>query len=236
MTDETPLPSPDPTPLPSAVPEPAASGLPENPLESAARQAVERAEAAATRRRWVTLAEVVGIAGLLIAALSLWMTWSDRRADEQEKQVERASETRARTLVLLTASPEHGGSRLALKDEAHQIQSIDVRFPAALGVASQTSVLDPRIEAAWFADAILQATDKGPDNRQGRMPVLITSSYWDADQQRSDSAIYDIVWQTEGRLLRGRALRLKGVMLRERTSSPARLEALWAREKPKPSN
>lgn len=215
MNDEIPTPAPDPT------------------IENAAQQAVERAEAAATRRRWITLAEVVGIAGLIIAALSLWMSWSDRRADEQERQVEKASETKARTLVLLAATPEHDGARLALKDEAHPIQSIDVRFPAALGIGARTSVLEPRIEAGWFADAILKATDKGPDVQQGRVPVLITSSYWDADQRRSDSAIYDIVWQTEGRVLRGRALRLKGVMLRERTTLPARLDALWAREKPR---
>jgi hypothetical protein len=44
------------------------------------------------------------------------------------------------------------------------------------------------------------------------------------------------VWQTEGRVLRGRTLRLKGVVLRERTSQPARLEAIWAREKPKPAS
>lgn len=225
MSDETPVPLPEPVPPPPPPPDPV--------IENAAQKAVDRAEAAATRRRWVTLAEVVGVAGLLIAALSLWMSWSDRRADEQERQAEKASESKARTLVLLTATPEHDGARLALKDDAHQIQSIDVRFPAALGVDAQTSVLEPHIEAGWFSAPILEATDGGPDVQQGRTPILITSSYWDADKQRSDSAIYDVVWQTEGRMLRGRALRLKGILLRERTSQPARLEALWAREKPK---
>ena len=228
MSDETPIPDPAPTPVPPPPP-------PDPVIQNAAQQAVDRAEAAATRRRWITLAEVVGVAGLLIAALSLWMSWSDRRADEQEKQAEKASESKARTLVLLTATPEHDGARLALKDDAHPIQSIDVRFPAALGVGAQTSVLESRIEADWFAGAILKATDDGPDVRQGRTPVLITSSYWDADKQRSDSAIYDLVWQTEGRVLRGRVLRLKGILLRERTSQAARLDALWAREKPKPA-
>ena len=228
MSDETPLPPPMQSPDPLSPP-------PDPVLQNAAQQAVDRAEAAATRRRWVTLAEVVGVAGLLIAALSLWMSWSDRRADDQEKRAERASESKARTLVLLTATPEQGGAWLALKDDAHQIQSIDVRFPAALGVAAQTSVLEPHIEADWFSGPILKATDNGPDVRQGRVPVLITSNYWDADKQRSDSAIYDVVWQTKGRVLQGRVLRLKGILLRERTSQAARLEALWAREKPVPA-
>jgi hypothetical protein len=195
--------------------------------------AYERAEAAATRRRWITLAEVVGIAGLIIAALSLWMSWSDRRADEQEKQVEKASESRIKTLVLLTGTPDKDHERLALKDTIHAVQSIDVRFPGSLGLSTQSSVLDPRIESSWFADAILTMTDKGPDKREGRLPVLITSIYWEGDHQRSDTAIYDVIWFTEGRLLRGRVLRVKGILLRERTDSPARLEAIWAAEKPK---
>jgi hypothetical protein len=206
-------------------------------VETAAQQAVERAEAAATRRRWVTLAEVVGIAGLLIAALSLWMSWSDRRADQQEKQVEKASETKVKTLVLLTATPQKAGKLLALKDSTHEVQSIDVRFPASLGISAQSSVLDPRIEASWFSAPILALTHDGPDKQQGRLPVLITSSYWDADQQRSDSAIYDVVWHTEGSFMgvSGRSVRLKGILLKERTASPARLEAIWAAEKPKPA-
>ena len=209
---------------------------PPQPVETVAEQ-VERAEAAATRRRWITLAELVGVAGLLIAALSLWMSWSDRRADQQERQAEKASETKVKTLVLLTATPEKDGRRLALKDSAHEVQSIDVRFPASLGLAAQSSVLDPRIESSWFADAILKMVEKGPDKREGRLPVLITSNYWDADQQRSDSAIYDVVWFTEGSFMgvSGRSLRLKGILLRERTASPARLDAIWAKEKPKPA-
>jgi len=217
----------DMTPVEEPVPPPS--------VESVAQQAVERAEAAATRRRWITLAEVVGIAGLLIAAASLWMSWSDHRADQQEKQVEKASEAKVRTLVLLTAKSEKDGKLLALKDSAHEVQSIDVRFPGSLGISTQSSVLDPRIEASWFAEPILALTHDSSDKQQGRMPVLITSSYWDADQQRSDSAIYDVVWYTEGSFMgvSGRSLRLKGILLRERTTSPARLEAIWAKEKPK---
>src|SRR3546814_12073264 len=62
--------------------------------------------------------------------------------------------------------------------------------------------------------------------------LLITSDYWDADQHRTDTAIYDVVWRIEGRLLRGRMLRLKGLVLRERSDSPKRINSLWAHEKP----
>lgn len=205
---------------------------PETVAETVAETVTERAEAAATRRRWVSLAELVGVAGLIIAALGLWLGWSDRRADDSAKQAEQATEAKVRTLVMLKASAD--GDDLKLTDAAHDVQEIDVRFPTSLGVAAQTDV-DPAIKARWVADALLKATDGGADNQTGRLPVLITASYWDADVPRHDSAIYDMTWKTEGRILRGRALRLAGLKLRERTSSTARLEAIWARQKPKPA-
>jgi hypothetical protein len=227
MSDETP---PTLEHLADSPPSP-----PRPSVEAVAQQAVDRAEAAATRRRWITLAELVGVAGLVIAALGLWVSWSERRADDQAKQAEKASEAKVRTLVMLKASVEGGGSRLKLTDAAHDIQDIDVSFPSALGIAAQNSVLEPRIDANWFSGPLLDLTDDGADLKQGRMPVLISASYWDADTERRDTAIYDVVWKTEGRLLRGRTLRLEGLMLRERTTSKARLDAIWAREKPKPA-
>jgi hypothetical protein len=195
-------------------------------------QAVDRAEAAATRRRWVTLAELVGVAGVIIAAFGLWLTWSDRRADDQAKQAEQATERKARTLVMLKASVE--GDDLTLTDPAHDVQTIDIRFPAALGVAAKTDA-DPRIAAGWVSAPMLKLTDGGPDTQSGRLPVLITASYWDADVERHDAAIYDVVWKTEGRFMQGRAFKLDGLKLKERTGSVARLEAIWVREKPKAS-
>jgi hypothetical protein len=195
----------------------------------------ERAEARAIRKRWVTLAEIVAVAGLLISATGLWLNYSERRSDDREKQVEKVTEARTHSLVRLTATPEHGGESLALKDAEHDVQSVDIRFPKALGLAAQTSILTPHIEAAWVKDALVEATKDGPDKRDGRLPVLVSASYWDGDQQRTDTAIYDVVWQIEGKLLGGHTLKLKGMLLRERTASTARLDMVWAKEKPKPT-
>lgn len=195
--------------------------------------ATERAEARAIRKRWVTLAEIVAVAGLLISAMGLWLTWSDRRSDDHEKQIEKVTEARTRSRVRLTATAEHGGESLALKDAGHDVQSVDIRFPTALGIAAQNSILTPHVDAAWIKDALVDATSGGPDKRSGRLPVLVSASYWDGDQQRTDTAIYDIVWQIEGRMLGGHTLKLKGMLLRERTAVAARLDSAWAAEKPK---
>ncbi|WP_260599103.1 hypothetical protein [Sphingomonas endolithica] len=201
------------------------------PSSDTVTAAVDRAEAAATRRRWVTLAELVGVAGLVIAALGLWMNWSERRADDAIKQAERVSEVKVRTLVKLKASGS--GKALTLADAGHDVQSIDIAFPKPLAIAAQTDI-EPKIDAGWFDDALLKMTDGGPDDRTGRLPVIITAHYWDADVARQDKAIYDITWETKGRVLQGRELKLTGIKLRDRAATPARLEAVWAREKPKP--
>ncbi len=191
----------------------------------------ETAEQRRTRRRWLTLAELVGVAGLVIAALSLWSNWSDRRANQQERAAEKTEAVRAKTAVLLDGTVEDGGRTLKLSDANRKITGIDVRFPASFGVGEHDALVTPRIEADWIAAPLLALT-KGDDTREGRVPVLITADWWDADTHRRDRAIYDVAWRSEGRFLRGRTLRLGGVALRERGGNAARLEAIWAREKP----
>lgn len=191
----------------------------------------ERREAAATRRRWVSLAEIVAVAGVVIAALTLWNSWSERRDAESAKVAAESSEAKARTRVEITATVQDDGRSLLLKDAAHDIQDARFAFPKALGVTAQKPVVDPSIDVRWFEDALLKLTDGGADERAGRLPVFVTTRYWDGDVQRSATGIYDVVWRTEGRLLRGRTLRLEGLRLRQRGGTQARIDALWAAEK-----
>lgn len=200
--------------------------------ETAAEQAVAKAEAAATRRRWITLGEVVAVAAVVISGLTFWNSWSERQDAAAERQAERAAESKEKAVsnaVLLTGTAQDDGTSLTLSDPAHRIQQIEVRFPKALGVSPQTSVLEPEIDADWIAAPMLKLTDGGPDRREGRLPVAITASYWDADVQRTSTAIYDLVWRTEPRTLQGRTLKLRGVILRERVSGngQARIDGMW---------
>jgi hypothetical protein len=209
---------------------------PETPIE----RAVAKAEAAATRRRWLTLAEIVAIAGVVIAGLTLWNNWQAREADQAEQRAaaaEAASAARASSVVTLTATPRHDGEMLALKDPQHNIQSIEVRFPSALGVAPQSSTVNLALESGWFGKALLDATSKGPAEQSGRLPVLITADYWSGEQHMTDNAIYAVIWQSHGRLLRGRALELKGIVLERRHgATQAAVDALWEAQKPKAKN
>ena len=191
----------------------------------------ETADQANTRRRWITLAEVVAVAGVLIAALTLYNGWADRRADQADRAAAQAGEARERSRIDLTASVKDGGKTLVLSDDKHDLRDMTVTFPKALGVATQ-SPAETAIDAGWFDAPMLKLTDGGADDRTGRLPVLIGVTYWDGDVARTSTGIYDIVWRTHGRTIFGRSFKVEGLRLRQRTGTAAMLEAAWTREKP----
>lgn len=184
------------------------------------------------RRRWINLAEFVGVAGLIIAALGLYSSWAERRDAAAEKRAAAASQSEARTRLDLSAKVEDG-RRVVLTDARHELQEATITFPTALKVARREPAAAAVIERGWFEDALLKATDGGADDREGRLPVLVRATYLDGDARRSASAIVDVVWRTQGHLLTGRTLRIEAARLRERGGTQARIDALWARELPR---
>lgn len=189
----------------------------------------ETQDQAQTRRRWITLAEVVAVAGVVIAALTLYSNWQERRDAAADKAVEQASASRDKTRFTLRGTvAKDKRSILLAREEAHPLGDIRVTFPTALGVAPQDSVTQT-IEAGWFDDALRKATDGGADERTGRLPVLIRYTYFTDDRPTTRQAIYDLVWKTEGQMLRGRKVELLDLRLRESGGSQARVDALWAK-------
>lgn len=188
----------------------------------------ETTEQRTRRRRWLNLAELVAVASVVIAALGLYLTWSDRRQAAAEK----AATVTAGARLELSATVADDGDTLRLIDTKHDLTDMTIRYPSPLGIGVQRPTGEPAIEMAPFAKTLLKLTDGGADDRSGRLPVLITASYVDGDATRTASGIYDVIWRTHGRGIRGRALDLTGLRLRQRGGTPAALDAAWAREKP----
>lgn len=193
----------------------------------------ETAEQRRARRRWLSLAEFVAVAGLLIGAATLYLNWSDRREDKTERARAEANEGKTKSIATLTGAAQRGGDTLALTDAAHTLTEATVRFPAGLKVAPQDAMPGPAIQASWFAPALLAATDKGPDAQSGRLPVLISVGWWDGDAKHTSTARYDLLWRTHGRTLRGRRLELTGIALADRSASASALDQAWAQRKPR---
>ena len=190
----------------------------------------EKAEAAAIRKRWLTLGEIVAIAGLIISAIAFWNSWDQRQSDESERRQEKAVETRVKTAVLLRGTPQRNGAVLLLTDPDHPVQRVTITFPSAFGLSPQTSSVDPQIEAEWLHAKLLLIAEKSDDERRGSIPVMIASNYWQGDELIVDRAIYDLAWRIRGRFLQGRIVQLRGLALRERGKpSQARLDAMWTK-------
>lgn len=192
----------------------------------------EAAERAKSRRRLLTLAEFVAVAGLIVASLTLYLNWSQRRSEAADKAASASAQRHERGRLDLAATVEGDGRRLTLRDPNHDIQDVVIAFPTKSRIARQAPVGDPVIDADPIAGPMLALTDGQADTREGRLPVLITTRYWDGDSARTVTGLYDLIWSTHGRLLRGRTLRLEGLRLRDRNGTVAKLDAAWTARQP----
>ena len=194
------------------------------------------AEAAAIRRRWITLGEVLAVIAAIISALTLWNSWSQRSDSEAARSAEaRQASTRAVTLVLTAATS--GARELALKpmSAGQSVQSQHISFPTALGAAPAETTGEPRIEAAWFERALKKARNQAglPDDSRGdeRLPVLISTRFLVDGEAHDDVALYDVGYTISGRWLSGHSVTLRGLSLVSRvkgSNAQAMLDARWA--------
>jgi hypothetical protein len=199
----------------------------------------EQAEAAAVRRRWITLAEVLGVIAVLISGLTLWNSYRERSADEADKAETRSQAAAEAQVLLLRASPDREGRTLGLASarDGQTIQNQTISFPGPLGVAAVDTVIEPRIEAGWFEQALLRAREAqgGQQESRGdeRVPVAITTTFFSGGAMHRDSAIYDIGYRVVG----GHKIRMRGIS-RVETASPrnlqSRLDAIWRARQPAP--
>jgi hypothetical protein len=190
-------------------------------------------EAAAIRRRWINLGELLAVLALLISGLTLWLNWSERSETQAEKTQESRRETSRAETLTLTAEASHKGARLDVKPASgdQTIQSQTIRFPSGLDVEPVEITGDPRIEARWFDSPLKKAREKAglQDDSRGdeRLPVLIETRFLvDGDTHR-DIALYDVGYTIKGQLLGGHEVTLRGLSLVRRARNPGGLDARW---------
>ncbi|HEV2746041.1 MAG TPA: hypothetical protein VGW34_01925 [Allosphingosinicella sp.] len=212
------------------------------------RHRAEQTEAAAIRRRWITLGEVLAVAAVVISGLTFWNSYQERSSAEQERAAERqaqAAEKRkqAKAAQTLLLKGSGGGKvlRLAALDRDQAIQSQTLAFPAALGVERIDTVIEPRIEAGWIERAVQRARKAAGDGGRGSgdalLPVAITTRFVRGGETYSDTAIYDVGYKLDSGLL-DTDVELLGLSLVERTkaeAAQARLDAVWKARQPKPA-
>ena len=203
--------------------------------ESETSKEARAAEAAAIRRRWITLGETLAVLAVLISALTLWLNWSERSSDQADRAVQSAHEAKRAATLTLVALPAAKGARLdartASPDQAVQGQTL--HFPTALGVSPVETTGDSRIEAGWFDGALKRARGAAglPDDSRGdeRMPVLIATHFIVDGKPQDDLALYDIGYTVSGQLLGGHQVTLRGLSLVRRVKGEGAVAVLDAR-------
>jgi hypothetical protein len=201
----------------------------------ATRNEARAAEAAAIRRRWINLGEILAVLAVLISALTLWLNWSDHRDSSAEKAAEKTEKVAKAATLVLTADASSSGKRLDIKPASadQTIQEQTIIFPSSLGLDPVKTTGEPRIEAKWFDGALKKAREKAglPDDSRGdeRLPVLIQSRFISNDDTHEDSAIYDIGYTIKGQMFAGHDVTLRGLSLVRHAGSKSTsvLESRW---------
>lgn len=187
-------------------------------------------EAAAIRRRWVSLGETLAVLAVVISALTLWLNWSDRSDTRQDKAAETSKAARRAATLTLTSQSVDKGARLDLHPASanQQVLGQMIRFPAPLEIDPVETTGEPRIEARWFEDALKKARERAglPDDSRGdeRLPLIVTTRFLADGQSHEDTALYDLGYTIRGRMLGGHSLALRGVSLAKHVK-PAAAEA-----------
>lgn len=202
--------------------------------------AAAKAEASATRRRWITLGEVLTVIAVLISALTFWNNWNQRSVDHAQKTAE-ANRAAMHSGMLVLASTNVGKRELVLKPASSEqsVQNQHIAFPTALGVPPADTTGEPRIDAAWFEHALIKARGAAhlPNNGHGDapLPVAITTRFLVDGDERTDIALYDIGYSMSAGWFGSHSITLRGVSLIARVkgnTAQARLDARWSRAFP----
>lgn len=189
------------------------------------------AEAAAIRRRWITLGEVLAVVAVVISGLTFWNSYQERSSSEAERAAEKQAKSEKAQTLILSAELDGRHLSLAARDPEQAIQGQTLAFPSALG-AKAIDTVDPRIEAGW----IERAVNKIPKSAKGgsgdaRLPVAITTRFVSGGETYADTAIYDVGYRIDEGLL-DNDVELLGLSLVERgtaKNAQQKLDALWKR-------
>jgi hypothetical protein len=159
-----------------------------------------------TRRRWITLGEIIAIAALIVSAAGVWIAWKSSNEDKPTRIVEQRSsvplalrgtaDADGRTLTIVPADPSHALEGL----------TVTIKGAAAIDVGS-----DGRLSAG-DVEAALKDRDKEAKDVTHSVPVRIDARYVEMGKDHRGGGNYVIRYKWEGGgLFGGRSLHLTGL-------------------------
>ncbi len=158
-----------------------------------------------TRRRWISLGEIIALAALAISAIGVWIAWKSSNEDKTTRIVEQ----RQTIPLTLRGSVEQEGRELVIApvESSHALESLTVTIKGAPPIEIGS---DGKLDASDLESAL---KDRGKD-RKGNLslPIRIDVRYVEAGSDRRRSAPYQLRYRWEGGgLFGGRSIRLTGL-------------------------
>jgi hypothetical protein len=159
-----------------------------------------------TRRRWITLGEIIGIAALIVSGIGVWIAWKSSNEDRPTRVVEQRS---AVPLALRGTADGDGGTLTIMPaDPSHALEGliVSIKGAAKIDVGS-----DGRLSAS-DVQAALKGREKEAKDVTHNVPVRIDARYVEMGKDRRGGGNYVLryKWQGGG-LFGGRSLRLVGL-------------------------
>lgn len=159
-----------------------------------------------TRRRWITLGEIIGIAALIVSGIGVWIAWKSSNEDRPTRVVEQ----RSAVPLALRGTADGDGSTLTIMpaDPSHALEGliVSIKGAAKIDVGS-----DGRLSAS-DVQAALKGREKEAKDVTHSVPVRIDARYVEMGKDRRGGGNYVLryKWQGGG-LFGGRSLRLVGL-------------------------
>ena len=158
-----------------------------------------------TRRRLVSLGELIALAALIVSAIGVWIAWKSSTQDKTTRVVEQ----RTAVPLALRGAPDNDGQTLTIlpADPSHALESLKLVIKGASPIELGS---DGRLSAREVEGA-LNDREKTKGVTQS-VPVRVDARYVESGTERSGGGSYVLRYKwAGGGLLGGRSLRLVGL-------------------------
>jgi hypothetical protein len=156
-----------------------------------------------SRRRWVTLGEIVALLALVVSAAGLWLTWKSSGDDRPTRVVEQ----KQAIPLTLRGKAENDGRQLIIEpvEAGHALESLTITIKGASTIEVGS---DGQLDASDVEAALKDRDDsKGAHS----VPVRIAARYVEMGKDRTGGGTYVLRYRWEGGgLFGGRSLKLTG--------------------------
>ena len=159
-----------------------------------------------TRRRWITLGEIIGVLALIVSALGVWIAWKSSSEDKPTRVVDQKSSI---PLALRGTVDGDGGTLTFVPaDPSHALEGLTVTIKGSSPIEVGS---DGRLSASDVESALKDREKEAKDVTHS-VPVRIDARYVEMGKDRRGGGNYVLRYKWEGGgLFGGRSLHLVGL-------------------------